>query len=114
VHLKNTEPGLTITLHVSEQSNLADGEGFSSLSPSGWENQPGFFCVIDNNDIVWAFDGGEELLVVEKHGDGTRLWDFNCPLKIPAEAKTRLPPELIKKKQNKSEMATPRKPSDQF
>ena len=114
---------VTIKQDESPQFGYSRRNGVgTALSPSKWRPHAGWFVHIADDLHLWAFDGIDQLLLVQITEEGCTLYDLDS-LRInpPAEVLDLLTVEFRKqvisqlnkqKKPNKADMATPRKPSD--
>jgi len=93
------------TFHISYRYNdttNAPGTGSVSVgSPSGWRAKSGWFIFIENNERIWAYDGGSSLFLQvatpTKLGPTCTSYgspSFPCP--VPDEVLARLTPEARK------------------
>lgn len=92
VQLLDESPGLSISTSTRTKP---DGSTFSftGITAEGWTNYPGAFAYVDNNDVVWAFNGESEVAIFEiAPPGGLKMWGLSTwTNSIPDEIKDRLP-----------------------
>ncbi len=94
IDLNSGDQGITVMRHVATPWFSRNSETTASVSPSEWKNRDGFFCIIDPDDRVWAYDGEESVWILERMENGTRTWSLNFPGEVPPQVIDRLPPGL--------------------
>jgi hypothetical protein len=98
VRVADTDPKLQISYHYQAD---ATSSGTSTVSPSDWKAQSGWFVFVENNERVWAYDGARNLFlqvsIASKLGPkGTSYGPSHFPCPVPSEVLTRLTPEARK------------------
>ena len=86
--------------HISYRYDTATNSSgsISVASPSDWKAKPGWFVFIENNERIWAYDGGSSLfLQVAKPAKlgptCTSYGPYSFPCPVPDEVLARLSPE---------------------
>ena len=88
--------GGTWTVRISEEDRTVEvtntrlfegGSSITTLNPSGWRAEPGWFVFIENDQRLWAYDGDRNLLLFEFTGTpSSRVsclsgpTNFGCPV----------------------------------
>ena len=94
IEIDRNDLGLSVTRDVSDRSIAGKFEGTLSVSPGEWTNKTGFFCAVDRNDRIWAFDGGSRIWILKRHGDGVMSMEIAMAGGLPPEIESALPPAL--------------------
>ncbi len=91
IELNEGDSGLTVT---QRGGGLLRFE--SSVSPVGWRNQEGCFVFLEEDEaIAWAFNGVDELSIIERNKDGSTSWSVGTwPRDFPRLVFERLPERL--------------------
>jgi hypothetical protein len=99
VRVSDTNQTFQISYRYDTATNSSGS--ISIVSPSDWRAKPGWFVFMENNERIWAYDGGSSLfLQVAKPGKlGPTCMSYgphSFPCHVPDEALARLSPEARK------------------